>query len=147
MKIRPFEPGDAATVMALWQECGLTRPWNDPQADIARKCAQQPELFLVGEVAGTVVATVMVGYDGHRGWAYYLGVAAAYRQRAFGRALMQHAEQLLIARGCPKLNLLVRSSNAAVVAFYEQLGYAQDDVLCLGKRLIPDPPPRQRTSP
>ena len=58
MKIRPFEPGDAATVMALWQECGLTRPWNDPQADIARKCAQQPELFLVGEVAGTVVATV-----------------------------------------------------------------------------------------
>ena len=138
MKIRSYRPADEAAVVALWQECGLTRPWNDPHADIARKLTEQPELFLVGESAGAVVATVMVGYDGHRGWAYYLAVAPSHRRQSYGRVLMGEAERLLMERGCPKLNLLVRTSNTAVLAFYRELGYTQDEVLSLGKRLIHD---------
>lgn len=138
MKIRSYRPADEAAVVALWQECGLTRPWNDPHADIARKLKEQPELFLVGESEGAVVATIMVGYDGHRGWAYYLAVAPGHRRQSYGRVLMGEAERLLMERGCPKLNLLVRTSNSAVLAFYRELGYTQDEVLSLGKRLIHD---------
>jgi len=138
MHIRPFEPTDEAAVVALWRECGLTRPWNDPQRDIARKLTEQPELFLVGSVGARVIATAMVGFDGHRGWVYYLAVAASHRKQSVGRALMHDAERLLIERGCPKLNLMVRSSNAEVIAFYRALGYAQDDVVILGRRLISD---------
>lgn len=141
MNIRPFQSPDEAAVVALWHECGLTRPWNDPHADIARKLTEQPELFLIGELDGAVVATAMVGFDGHRGWVYYLAVAGRCRDRSFGRLLMQEAERLLQARGCPKLNLLVRTSNTDVVAFYRKLGYAQDDVVSLGKRLIHDVTP------
>ena len=148
MKIRAFRSADEAAVIELWQEAGLTRPWNDPRADIARKLTEQPELFLVGEVAGKLVATAMVGFDGHRGWVYYLAVASAHRKQSIGRALMSEAERLLVERGCPKLNLLVRSSNADVLAFYARLGYAQDDVVSLGKRLIHDqtPDPSARRS-
>ena len=138
MQIRPFEPADEAAVVALWCECGLTRPWNDPQRDIARKLTEQPELFLVGSVGARVIATAMAGFDGHRGWVYYLAVAASHRKQSVGRALMHDAERLLIERGCPKLNLMVRSSNAEVIAFYRALGYAQDDVVILGRRLISD---------
>ncbi len=138
MQIRAYKPNDEASVIALWQECGLTRPWNDPRRDIARKLTEQPELFLVGEIEQTVMATAMVGFDGHRGWVYYLAVSAEHRQRAHGKALMQEAERLLIERGCPKLNLLVRSSNADIIAFYRGLGYEQDDVVSMGKRLISD---------
>ncbi len=141
MIIRPFEPEDESAVVALWQTCGLTRPWNNPQADIARKRSTQPELFLVGVLGGVLVATAMVGYDGHRGWVNYLAVAPGARRQALGRSLMQDAERLLLARGCPKLNLQVRCGNADVIAFYQQLGYVQDDVLSLGKRLIHDSPP------
>jgi ribosomal protein S18 acetylase RimI-like enzyme len=138
MKIRPYQLQDESAVIALWQDCGLTRPWNDPRKDIARKLTTQPELFLVGTIDAVPIATVMVGFDGHRGWVYYLAVAQAYRRQSHGRALMQEAERLLVARGCPKLNLLVRSSNAGVIDFYRGLGYAQDDVVSLGRRLIPD---------
>lgn len=138
MHIRPFEPTDESAVVALWHECGLTRPWNDPQRDIARKLTEQPELFLVGSVGARVIATAMVGFDGHRGWVYYLAVAASYRKQSVGRALMHEAERLLIERGCPKLNLMVRSSNAEVIAFYRALGYTPDDVVSLGRRLISD---------
>jgi ribosomal protein S18 acetylase RimI-like enzyme len=138
MHIRPFEPADESAVVALWHECGLTRPWNDPQRDIARKLTEQPELFLVGSVGARVIATAMVGFDGHRGWVYYLAVAASYRKQSVGRALMHEAERLLIERGCPKLNLMVRSSNAEVIAFYRALGYTPDDVVSLGRRLISD---------
>jgi ribosomal protein S18 acetylase RimI-like enzyme len=138
MHIRTFQPADEAAVIALWQACGLTRPWNDPRRDIARKLTTQPELFLVGTVDDAVMASAMVGYDGHRGWVYYLAVEAAHREGGHGRAVMREAERLLIERGCPKINLLVRSSNAQVIEFYRKLGYAQDEVVSLGRRLIPD---------
>ena len=138
MHIRSYQAADEAAVIALWQAGGLTRPWNDPKRDIERKLTEQPELFLVGTIDGTVMASAMAGYDGHRGWVYYLAVDAAYRGGGHGRALMREAERLLTLRGCPKINLLVRSSNAQVVEFYRKLGYAQDEVVSLGRRLIPD---------
>ena len=138
MKIRKYEPQDEQAVVALWQECGLTRPWNDPRRDIARKLTVQPELFVVGTFEGAVISTAMVGFDGHRGWVYYLAVAPKYRGKSFGRMLMQEAERLLIERDCPKLNLQVRSSNPEAVEFYRRLGYTQDEVVSLGRRLIPD---------
>jgi ribosomal protein S18 acetylase RimI-like enzyme len=137
-RIRPFQAQDEAAVVALWRACGLVRPWNDPHKDIARKRTEQPELFLVGLHGDEVVASAMVGFDGHRGWVYYLAVAPDHQRLRLGQALMARAEQLLVERGCPKINLLVRSSNAGVIAFYKKLGYAPDDALALGKRLIPD---------
>ena len=136
--LRSYRAEDEATVIALWNACGLTRPWNNPQLDIARKLTTQPELFLVGTVDATLIATAMVGFDGHRGWVNYLAVAPSHRRLAIGRALMDEAERLLTERGCPKLNLQVRSSNVDVIAFYRSLGYATDDVASLGKRLIAD---------
>jgi ribosomal protein S18 acetylase RimI-like enzyme len=138
MQIRPFERGDEPAVVALWEVCRLTRPWNDPHKDIARKLAVQPELFLVGLVNEALIATVMAGYEGHRGWVNYLAVAPAFRGRGFARLLMQHVEELLLSRGCPKVSLLVRTSNPEVIAFYRHLGYSQDEVVSLGKRLIVD---------
>lgn len=140
LALRSFHPDDESAVIALWHECGLVRPWNDPRRDIARKLTQQPELFLVGTIDGQVVATAMIGYDGHRGWVYYLAVAQAHRKLAIGRVLMTEAEQRLIELGCPKINLLVRSSNTEVLAFYDRLGYTRDDAVSLGTRLIPDGP-------
>ena len=138
MRIRTFQPADEAAVIALWQACGLTRPWNDPKRDIARKLTTQPELFLVGMLDEAVIASAMAGYDGHRGWLYYLAVDAAHRSNGYGAALVREAEQLLLERGCPKINLLVRSSNTGVLEFYRKLGYGQDEVVSLGRRLIPD---------
>lgn len=139
--IRTYQPADADAVVQLWTECGLTRPWNDPYKDIARKLTVQPEMFLVGTVGGTIVAAVMGGYDGHRGWVNYLAVAPAHQRRGYAAALMAEIEQRLIAMGCPKINLLVRGGNTEVVSFYEKLAFQQDDVISLGKRLIPDTPP------
>jgi ribosomal protein S18 acetylase RimI-like enzyme len=140
MKIRPFQPSDEDSVVALWHACGLTRPWNDPHRDIQRKLGEQPELFLVASENSELLGSAMVGFDGHRGWVYYLAVSPQHRRLSIGRALMQEAEQLLLERGCPKINLLIRSSNAEVIAFYRKLGYAQDDVVSLGRRLIHDTP-------
>ena len=138
MEIRSYQPTDEDDVVALWQACGLTRPWNDPRKDIARKLTVQPELFLVGTQEGRLVATAMAGYDGHRGWVNYLAVSPVARRQTLGRTLMAHAEQLLLARGCPKLNLQIRTSNTQVIEFYRSIGYVQDDAICMGKRLIPD---------
>ncbi|WP_299795438.1 GNAT family acetyltransferase [Ramlibacter sp.] len=135
---RPYRESDEDQVVALWQECGLTRPWNDPHKDIARKLHVQRELFLVVERAGRIAATIMAGHDGHRGWVYYLAVAPAQRGQGIATQLMRRVEQELLARGCPKLSLLVRSTNAGVLAFYGKLGYAQDESVPLGKRLICD---------
>lgn len=138
MDIRPYQAQDQAGVIALWQACGLTRPWNDPARDIARKMTVQPELFLVGTWDGTLMASVMAGYEGHRGWVNYLAVAPGHRQQSCARQLMREAERLLLERGCPKINLQIRSSNAEVIAFYRRIGYVQDDVVSFGRRLIPD---------
>ena len=138
MEIRRYQSSDEPAIVELWSQCGLTRPWNDPVKDIARKLKVQPELFLVGIVEGQLVASVMAGYDGHRGWVNYLAVAGAFRKRGLGRALMRRVEQDLKAMGCPKINMQIRSSNVEVLAFYRDLGYEQDDTISLGKRLIPD---------
>jgi ribosomal protein S18 acetylase RimI-like enzyme len=136
--IRAFRQGDADAVVALWQECGLTRPWNDPGRDIARKMTVQPELFLVGLLGDKIIATLMAGYEGHRGWVNYLAVAPEHRRQGFGRVLMQEAEERLLALGCPKVNIQVRSSNQEALGFYKGIGYLQDEAVSLGKRLIPD---------
>jgi ribosomal protein S18 acetylase RimI-like enzyme len=138
MHIRPYRETDESAVVALWHDCGLTRPWNDPHKDIARKLSVQRELFLVGEAQGRVVASVMAGFEGHRGWVNYLAVAPALRGCGHGAALMQQVEAQFIAMGCPKVSLLVRATNSAVLAFYRRLGYAADDAVPLGKRLIAD---------
>jgi len=138
MQIRAFRASDEAAVIALWERCRLTRPWNDPRKDIARKLTVQPELFLVGVASDAVVGSVMAGYEGHRGWVNYLAVAPERQREGLGRALMQEVEKRLLERGCPKLNVQVRASNAEAMAFYRRLGYAQDEAVALGKRLIPD---------
>lgn len=138
MEIRAYRPDDEQEVVRLWQRCGLTRPWNDPRLDIQRKLAEQPELLLVGRQGGRLVATVMLGYDGHRGWVNYLAVDPDQQGQGLGRAMMAEAERLLTARGCPKINLQVRTSNRQVIAFYERIGYRVDDVVGMGKRLIDD---------
>jgi ribosomal protein S18 acetylase RimI-like enzyme len=125
-------------VVQLWQECGLTVPWNDPHKDIKRKLTVQREMFLVGLLDERLIASVMAGYDGHRGWINYLAVHPDYQRSGFGRMMMQKAEESLRAAGCPKINLQVRSSNVAVIEFYQTLGFKADDVVSLGKRLEPD---------
>ncbi len=133
--IRPYRGEDEEAVVALWRRCDLVVPWNDPYADIAGKMAAQPELFFVGVLGEEIVATVMAGYEGHRGWINYLGVAPEKRSRGLGRMLMDHAERELRARGCPKINLQVRGSNRAAIGFYQRIGFSVDDVVSLGKRL------------
>ncbi|BAE74986.1 Acetyltransferase YpeA [Sodalis glossinidius str. 'morsitans'] len=139
MEIRVFRHDDFEEVITLWERCDLLRPWNDPEMDIERKLNHDPDLFLVAEVAGEVVGSIMGGYDGHRGAAYYLGVHPDYRGRGIANALISRLEKKLIARGCPKINLMVRGDNDAVISMYEKLEYEmQDSVLLLGKRLIED---------
>ena len=138
MKIRQFSLDDETAVVGLWQRCDLTRAWNDPHKDILRKLTVQPELFLVGELEDTLIASVMAGYDGHRGSVNYLAVAPEHRKAGHARMLMRHVEACLEAMGCPKLNMQVRTSNAAVLDFYRRIGYGVDDAVSLGKRLIPD---------
>lgn len=138
MRIRPYAAGDETAVIALWEKCRLTRPWNDPRKDIARKLAVQPELFLVGVLGEAIVATVMAGYEGHRGWVNYLAVAPEHQRKGLGKTLMREVEARLMERGCPKLNVQVRAANGEALQFYRRLGYAQDEAVALGKRLIPD---------
>ncbi len=138
MNIRPFTPADETAVITLWRECGLTRPQNDPKKDIARKLKVHPELFLVAEQDGRIVGSVMAGYEGHRGWINYLGVAPAHQRTGLGRRLMAEAERLLRAAGCPKINLQVRPDNPAAVTFYKRLGFAVEGAISLGKRLETD---------
>jgi len=137
--IRPFALRDTEAVIALWQETGLTRSWNNPHLDIQRKLSVQPELFLVAtDDAGDVVGTVMAGYDGHRGWMYYLASDPARRGSGIGRELVTAAEGKLLEMGCPKVQLMVRPDNTAVLGFYDALGYERFDTITTGKRLIAD---------
>ena len=138
MRIRSFQKTDEASVIALWERCGLIRPWNDPQRDIARKVRVQPELFLVGVLGPEVIASLMAGYEGHRGWINYLAVVPEQQLNGWGRRLVGEAERRLAALGCPKVNLQVRAENARALAFYRALGYEVEDTIALGKRLVSD---------
>ena len=138
MIIRPFSMDDKQGVIELWQKCDLVRPWNNPELDITRKLKVNPELFLVGVLDGTIIATVVGGYEGHRGWVNYLAVGPTYQRKGFGRQLMAEIEKRLLVLGCPKVNLQVRNGNISALEFYSRIGYKDDNVVSLGKRLISD---------
>jgi len=138
VQIRQFEARDEDAVVQLWQDCGLVVPWNSSHRDIQRKSRVQAEMFLVACSAGRIVATVMAGYDGHRGWINYLAVHPEHRRRGLGRRMVSEAESRLRAAGCPKINLQVRRANAAAMAFYRRIGFKEDHVVSFGKRLEPD---------
>ncbi len=138
IKIRSYEAKDEASVIQLWTDCELVVPWNNPHRDIRRKLNVQPEMFLVGCADGYIVATVMAGYDGHRGWINYLSVHPNHRRSGIGKRMMDEAEIRLREAGCPKINLQVRGTNIKTIEFYNSIGYKVDDVVSLGKRLEPD---------
>lgn len=138
MLIRPAKDSDRLALIALWQRCGLVVPWTDPERDIARKGEMQDELFLVGMLDDFLVASVMAGYDGHRGWLYYLAVDPAVQRRGFGRKLVNDVLERLQTMGCSKVNLQVRTTNTDVLVFYGRLGFIRDDVISLGKPLMTD---------
>jgi ribosomal protein S18 acetylase RimI-like enzyme len=134
--IRTFEPSDGRAVEALWAIAFPSPPpWNVPAEDIARKRRVQPELFVVAEAGDRLVGTAMGGYDGHRGWVYYVAVAPDRRREGIATHLMREVESRLVGMGCPKLNLMIRAENAHVVAFYEALGYRVEDRVIMSRRL------------
>jgi len=130
--------GDTEAVIALWQNCELTRPWNNPEADFAKAIENPTSDILLLTECETLIATIMVGYDGHRGWVYYLAVHPDHRRKGLGKRMMEAAEAWLRERGAPKIQLMVRSANADVIAFYEALGLERQDVVTLGRRLDED---------
>ncbi len=135
MRIAPLDPTRADAAVALWEACELTRPWNDPHADFARALAG-PSSTVLGAFDGEVlVGTVMVGHDGHRGWVYYVATDPGRRHQGIGRALMAASEAWLVAAGAPKIQFMVRATNADVLAFYQRLGYADQACVVLGRRL------------
>jgi ribosomal protein S18 acetylase RimI-like enzyme len=138
MTIRAYLEADEAEVVALWTACGLVRPSNDPRKDIARKLAVQRDLFLVGIVGDRIVATVMAGYDGHRGWVNYLAVDPESRRHGLARSMMAAVEERLRRLGCAKINLQIRTDNRDAIAFYQRIGFGEDAVLSMGKRLARD---------
>jgi ribosomal protein S18 acetylase RimI-like enzyme len=135
MNIRPFKNVDTDAVIQLWTDCGLVVPQNNPRRDIERKMRVNPELFLIGELDGKIMATCMAGYEGHRGWINYLAVAPSLQRQGYAREIMSRAEQLLAEAGCPKINLQVRTTNLKVIDFYKSIGFTTDHVVGMGKRL------------
>ena len=138
MIIRDYESGDRDGLIALWRACDLVRGWNDPARDIERKLALRDDGLLVAVHGDTLCGSVMAGYDGHRGWINYLATDPSMRHQGVGRMLVAEAEALLARRGCPKINLQIRSTNAQVAEFYRRIGYVDDDVISMGKRLVDD---------
>ena len=135
MTTQPLPEHLYADAVALWRQTGLTRPWNDPVADLHRAVQGSASTVLAVVEQGELRATAMVGHDGHRGWVYYLAVVPAEQGRGLGRRLMQACEEWVRARGIPKLQLMVRTVNAPAAAFYERLGYTDDQVVVLSRRL------------
>jgi ribosomal protein S18 acetylase RimI-like enzyme len=134
--VRSFRPGDGEALSALWGRVfPEDHPWNAPAVMIENKLRVQPELLLVGDLAGTIVGAVMAGFDGVRGWIYHLAVLPEHRRRGFATRLVRSAEQGLRALGCPKVNLQVRATNQDVVAFYRSVGYQVEERVCMGRRL------------
>jgi ribosomal protein S18 acetylase RimI-like enzyme len=142
LAIADIEDADVAAVIALWQACGLTRPWNDPASDIALARRGQNSTVLIGRENDAVVATAMVGHDGHRGWVYYVAADPALRGKGYGRAIMSAAENWLRAAGIAKLQLLVRRENAGVAAFYQSIGYEEAQTIMFAKWIDGREPPR-----
>ena len=140
MQIREFIEKDTKAVIALWVRCRLVVPSNNPLKDIERKLKVDRDLLLVGTLKNKIVANVMGGYEGHRGWINYLAVDPDYRNNGYGRLIMEEVEQRIRAKGCSKINLQVRTTNKAVIEFYQSLGYSDDHVIGLGKRLEEDEP-------
>jgi ribosomal protein S18 acetylase RimI-like enzyme len=138
LMVRTYSADDQRAVIDLWDRCGLLRPWNNPGKDIGRKLRANADWFLVAVVRNKIVGSITIGYEGHRGWINYLAVDPSLRRQGVGRRLMEQAEELLRKAGCPKINLQVRSANKEAADFYASLGYLQDDVISLGKRLDPD---------
>jgi ribosomal protein S18 acetylase RimI-like enzyme len=135
LTIAPIVDAGVADVVALWQACGLTRPWNDPAADIALARKGSNATVLIGRDDGALVATVLVGHDGHRGWVYYLAVSPNHRHKGYGRTMMNAAERWLRERGIEKLQLLVRPDNTGVKDFYQSLGYSMQERIIYAKWL------------
>lgn len=135
MEIETFTDNQMDDVAALWTRCGLLQPTDGIERIIRLKTDFQPNLFLIGTLDGKVAATVMAGYEGHRGWINLLAVDPDHQRAGLGRAIMRDAERRLLALGCPKVNLQVRAGNEAVVRFYEKLGYAVEDRVSMGKRM------------
>ena len=135
LAIAPIADADVAAVIALWQACGLTRPWNDPAADIALSRRGPNSTILIGRDDDDIVATAMVGHEGHRGWVYYVAVDPHRQGKGYGRAIMNAAEDWLRATGIEKLQLLVRPGNTQVNAFYESLGYGEQPRIMFAKWL------------
>ena len=138
LKYRIYRAADEAGVIEVWRQCGLLRPWNNPHSDIERKCADSPGLFFVGLDGDRPVATCMAGYDGHRGWFYYLAVLPELQRRGIASRLVAIAEAELARLGCAKIDLMVRDGNQPVIDFYRRLGYDRDPVVVLSKRLLDD---------
>ncbi len=138
--IRPYHPDDENDVIKLWDKCHLITRKNNPVRDIARKLMVNPEWFLIGAIEGKLVASCMVGYEGHRGWINYLAVLPAYRHRGIATLLIREAEKVLRAAGCSKINLQIRETNTDVIRFYKSIGFTKDPVLSMGKRLTSNEP-------
>lgn len=145
LEIRPYKPSDKKEVIDLWVRCKLVVPTNNPQRDIERKLHVNPELFLVGLVDEKMAGTCMAGYEGHRGWINYLAVSPEHRRQGIATKLMEVAEQELKELGCPKINLQVRATNTGVIKFYESIGFKEDQVVSMGKRLEKDPEYHERS--
>ena len=137
--IRPAEIIDRDATIALWQAAGLTRPWNDSNSDFDLALANATSTILLARESADLVGSVMVGFDGHRGWVYYLASDPKQRGKGIGRALMAAAEAWLRKRECPKIQLMVRNDNSAAKGFYAAIGYAEQDVVTIGRRLDSDP--------
>jgi len=134
LKIRAYKSADRKKLIALWNECGLTRPWNPPDRDIDFCLKSKHGAILVGELDGKIAASVMVGHDGHRGWVYYVAADPKQQRAGLGRAVMAAAEAWLQKRGVPKVMLLIRPENKKVARFYKALGYQIEPRVLMSKR-------------
>jgi len=142
LAVADIRDADIATVIALWQACGLIRPWNDPASDIALARRGPNSTVLIGREGDAIVATAMVGHDGHRGWVYYVAADPSLRGKGYGRAIMSAAEDWLRSAGMPKVQLLVRRENSGVAAFYQSVGYEEAQTIVFAKWLDGRAPPR-----
>ena len=136
--IRPFQEGDEEALVSLWSLCKLTVPWNNPYKDFARKLKVQAELFLVGYLEDNLIASVMAGYDGHRGCINYFAVHPDFQTRGYGKQLMDNVENRLRELGCPKINLQIREGNKKIITYYQKLGFVQEKRIHMSKRLEDD---------